>query len=68
MANQALPKDRLAEAIARLFAREPAILRAAARHAAAKVRTDRDHTVALIDYYAGLIATRDGERPQSATR
>lgn len=47
-----------AQAIARLFAREPTILRAAARHAAGKVRTDHDHTVALMDYYASLLAGR----------
>jgi alpha-1,6-mannosyltransferase len=47
-----------AEAIQRLFAREPAILRAAARHAAGQVRTDYDHTVALMDCYANLLAGR----------
>jgi alpha-1,6-mannosyltransferase len=47
-----------AEAILRLFAREPAILRAAARHAAAKVRTDRDHTIALMDHYQRLLDQR----------
>ena len=44
-----------AAAIARLFQREPAILRAACLHAASKVRTDRDHAIALVDYYSGLI-------------
>jgi alpha-1,6-mannosyltransferase len=47
-----------AAAITRLFAREPAILRAACIHAASKVRTDRDHAAALIDYYSGLIESR----------
>lgn len=51
-----------AEAIGRMVSREPAILRAAARHAAAKVRTDRDHAIALVDYYRGLI---DGRREVS---
>ena len=50
-----------ADAIRRMFAREPAILRAAARHAAGKVRTDRDHAVSLMDYYSGLLAARRGE-------
>ena len=49
-----------ADAIRRMFAREPKILRAASRHAAAKVRTDRDHAVALMDYYSGLLAARAG--------
>ena len=50
-----------AAAIGRLFERDPAILRAASREAAPKVRTDRDHAVALIDYYQGLIAAKQGE-------
>jgi alpha-1,6-mannosyltransferase len=41
-----------------MFAREPAILRAAARHAATKVRSDRDHAIELIAYYEGLIEAR----------
>lgn len=49
-----------ADAIRRMFAREPAILRAATRHAAGKVRTDHDHTVDLMDYYAGLVAAKRG--------
>ena len=44
-----------AAAIERLFQREPAILRAACLHAANKVRTDRDHAIALVDYYSELI-------------
>jgi alpha-1,6-mannosyltransferase len=47
-----------AAAVTRLFAREPAILRAACIHAAGKVRTDRDHAAALIDCYSALIAER----------
>ncbi len=43
------------QAIERLFAREPALLRAASSHAAAKVRTDRDHVIALVAYYQSLI-------------
>ena len=46
-------------AITRLFAREPAILRAASLHAAQTVRTDRDHAIALVDYYRDLIARRE---------
>jgi alpha-1,6-mannosyltransferase len=49
-----------ADAIRRMFVREPAILRAATCHAAGKVRTDRDHTIELMDYYASLIAARSG--------
>lgn len=44
-----------AAAIARLFAREPAILRAACLHAAAHVRTDRDHAAALVELYRARI-------------
>ena len=47
-----------AAAIQRMFAREPAILRAACLHAAGKVRTDSDHAAALVDYYSALIAAR----------
>jgi alpha-1,6-mannosyltransferase len=47
-----------AAAIRRLMAREPAILRAACTHAAATVRTDRDHAAALIDYYRSAIEGR----------
>ncbi|WP_423605942.1 glycosyltransferase [Sphingomonas sp. MS122] len=54
------PKDSksAAAAIRRLFAREPAILRAAARHAAGQVLSDRDHAIALVDYYRELLAGR----------
>ena len=47
-----------AAAIGRLFARAPGALRQAAVHAAGSVRTDRDHAVALLDYYGALIAER----------
>lgn len=57
-----------AAAIRRLFAREPAILRAACLHAADKVRTDRDHAAMLVDYYAAMIAARDGTQPASRAR
>lgn len=50
-----------AAAIKRLFEREPSILRAAARNAAAHVRTDRDHAVALIAYYQSLLDARAGK-------
>lgn len=49
-----------AAAIRRLFRREPAILKAAARHAAGQVLTDRDHAVRLVAYYQSLIDARDG--------
>ncbi|MDO7843992.1 glycosyltransferase [Sphingomonas immobilis] len=42
-------------AIARLVARDQPILRRAARIAAAKVRSDSEHTVELMDYYQGLV-------------
>ena len=45
-------------AIDRLFARDPAMLRRAAIIAAGKVRSDREHTVELMDYYAGLVAAK----------
>jgi alpha-1,6-mannosyltransferase len=47
-----------AVAIDRLFARDPAVLRRAANVAAGKVRSDREHTVELMDYYARLVAAR----------
>ena len=49
-----------AAAIRRLFARDQPILRAAARHAAGQVLSDRDHAIALIDLYSELIAERAG--------
>ena len=42
-------------AIGRLVARDQPILRRAARVAAAKVRSDREHTVELMEYYQGLV-------------
>ncbi len=53
-----------AAAIRRLAARDQPILRAAARHAAGQVLSDRDHAVALIDCYAGLL----GNTPRAARR
>jgi alpha-1,6-mannosyltransferase len=49
-----------ADAIRRMFAREPSILRNAARVAAGKVRSDYDHTVELMAYYQGLLDARRG--------
>ena len=56
------PRDPVsaADAIRRLFAREPAILRAATRRAAAQVLSDRDHAAILVDYYAARLAERAG--------
>ncbi|THD36102.1 MAG: glycosyltransferase [Sphingomonas sp.] len=53
-----------ARAIERLFAREPAILRKAAVVAAGRVRTDREHAVDLMDYYADRIAEKAGRAPR----
>lgn len=47
-----------AAAICRLVARDPATLRAAARQAAASVRSDRDHARELTAHYAMLLARR----------
>jgi alpha-1,6-mannosyltransferase len=47
-----------AKAIARLFARDQQVLRRAAGVAAGRVVSDRDHTIALMAHYAGLIAGR----------
>ena len=47
-----------AAAIVRLFARDPAQLRTAAREAAAIVRSDRDHAVELMAHYQALIGAR----------
>ena len=47
-------------AIERLFARTPAILRKAAVVAAGRVRTDREHTVDLMNYYEARIAEKAG--------
>ncbi|MCW3846377.1 glycosyltransferase [Sphingomonas sp. LB-2] len=48
-------------AIHRMFTREQGFLRAAARHAAGKVRTDRDHAIDLMAYYSELVAAKRGE-------
>jgi alpha-1,6-mannosyltransferase len=53
-------------AIDRLFARDPAILRRAAGVAAGKVRSDHEHTIELMDYYAELVAAKHEERRNSA--
>lgn len=53
-------------AIHRLFERDPAMLRRAAKVAAGKVRSDREHTVELMAYYAELVAARREGR-QSGT-
>lgn len=47
-----------ADAIRRMFAREPAILRAAARHAAGLVRSDEDHAAELMAVYSDLLDKR----------
>lgn len=54
------PRDALscADAIARLRARDPTQLRAAAVAAAGRVRTDRDHTVDLMAYYEAALAQK----------
>jgi len=55
-----------AEAIRRLFARDQTILRAAARVAAGKVRSDQDHAAELMAYYARLLeARRSGAAPRA---
>lgn len=51
-----------ADAIRRLFARDQVALRAAARHAAGQVLSDRDHAIALVELYSRLIAKRDEAR------
>lgn len=45
-----------AAAIARLQSREPQMLRRAAREAAGRVRTDREHAVDLMAYYRATLA------------
>ena len=47
-----------AAAIQRLFARDQPMLRRAARVAADRVRSDREHTEDLMTYYAGLVAAK----------
>jgi glycosyltransferase involved in cell wall biosynthesis len=51
-----------AAAIARLYARDQAMLRRAACVAACRVRSDREHAVELMDYYAGLVAAKRASR------
>lgn len=51
-----------AAAILRLFRREPAILRAATRQAAANVRTDVDHARDLMRYYEQRLGTVEEDR------
>jgi alpha-1,6-mannosyltransferase len=55
-----------AVAIGRLFARDEKLLRRAAILAAAKVRTDREHTIDLMDYYGDLVAVKRGGRAVNA--
>lgn len=50
-----------ADAIRRMFAREPTLLRNAARVAAGKVRSDHDHAVELMAYYQSLLDARAGK-------
>ncbi|MGC6400395.1 glycosyltransferase [Sphingomonas sp. FW199] len=51
-----------AAAIKRLFEREPAILRAATRRAAAQVLSDREHAEQLVAYYQSLLDARADRR------
>ena len=55
-----------AAAIHRLFARDQPMLRRAARVAAGRVRSDRDHTEDLMAYYAGLVAAKAAGHPAQA--
>ncbi|TPG40428.1 glycosyltransferase [Sphingomonas koreensis] len=55
-----------AAAIARLLRRDQLLLRRAARIAAARVRTDRAHTIDLLDHYAALVAQKGDDRLLSA--
>ena len=57
-----------AAAIARMFAREPAILRAATLNAAGRVRSSEEHTIDLMEYYAALVAAKRDGRPVPARR
>ena len=47
-----------ARAIGRLFARDPAGLRAAAAEAAGRVRSDEEHAAVLVSHYEGVIGAR----------
>jgi alpha-1,6-mannosyltransferase len=51
-----------AAAIGRLFARDRDMLRRAACVAARTVRSDREHAVELMDYYAGLVTAKRASR------
>ncbi|WP_294191095.1 glycosyltransferase [uncultured Sphingomonas sp.] len=53
-------------AILRLLARDQAELRAAAREAAAQVRSDEQHAADLVSFYARRIAERDRQARKSA--
>jgi alpha-1,6-mannosyltransferase len=53
-----------AGAIGRLFDRDPVTLRAATRQAAGDVLSDRDHAIALVELYSGMIAAR-GRGPRT---
>ncbi|WP_337847981.1 glycosyltransferase [Sphingomonas sp.] len=55
-----------ADAIGRMFSRDPVTLRAATRAAAAAVLSDRDHALALVDLYADMIARRAAGQPLGA--
>ncbi|WP_260597001.1 glycosyltransferase [Sphingomonas endolithica] len=55
-----------AAAIERLFARDQVLLRGAARAAAGRVRSDREHTEELMAYYAGLVAAKRERRLTAA--
>ena len=58
-----------ADAIARLFARDGALLRRAAAVAAARVPSDSDHAAMLVNYYARAIAARlPDEQAQAGAR
>jgi alpha-1,6-mannosyltransferase len=46
------------DAIVRFFARDQGAMRAAARRAAANVRSDRDHAVELVAHYQAVIDAR----------
>lgn len=50
-----------AEAIARMHARDRAVLRRAAINAAGRVRTDREHSVDLMAYYETALAIKRSE-------
>lgn len=57
-----------ADAIRRMAARDPLLLRRAATVASAKVRSDREHAVELMAYYGALVAAKTRNRiPPSRT-